>query len=416
MFMPILSIAFLTSLVYASNEGTGVISKNPTVSPSGSEIAFEADFDGPLNIWISSINGGSLRKLTSGTIADEEPAWSPTGTAIAFASTGSATTDIWLIRPDASGLTQLTTKALNNRQPAWSPNASQIAFVSDRGGTNDIWIMNADGMSPRRVTSLPGEEDHPSFSPLGDQIVFSETVNGSSVLMVINADGSGQRTLTTGGFSDWNPQWTSDGIIFSSNRDTTSEHWKIWRIQPDGTGLAKVGDVIGLDPVQLPDGHVIFSDETSNTGAVATVTDIDITSGSRRVINDVRGRFTPIDIRPKSPANQINPRSGGTVPVAILSRPGFDATVRVDQRTLTFGHSGSELSVTRCMKKFKDVNGDGLADLECRFNIRKAAFQPGDAMGILLCRDLDGSPFEGLDSIQLSGDNDPDDNDDGDDR
>ena len=401
----IVGFVLLAAFVYASDEGRGVISKNPSPSPSGSQIAFEADFDGPLNIWTSTIGGGSLRKLTTGA-SDEEPAWSPAGTAIAFASLGPATTDIWTVHPDGSGLTQLTSKSLNNRQPAWSPDASRIAFVSDRGGTNDIWIMNADGTSQKRLTTLPGEEDHPSFSPSGAQIVFAETVNDSSVLMVINTDGTGLRTLTTAGFNDWNPSWAGDGILFSSNRDATSEHWKSWRIQPDGTGLGKIGDVIGLDPVQLPNNHILFSDEITDTGAVATVTDLDLVAGTRRIINDIRGRFTPIDIRPESPVNAISLKSKGTVLVAILSRPGFDATVRVDTSTLTFGHTGTEQSFVECEKNSRDVNGDGLADLVCRFNIQQASFQPGDSRGILLFDDLDGSPFEGIDSVKIVTDDD----------
>lgn len=399
----ILGLIFMALSAHSFDEGFGVMSKNPSPSPSGNEIAFEADFDGPLNIWTSTIRGGSLRKLTNG-MNDEEPAWSPKGTVIAFVALGSATTDIWTIHPDGSGLTQLTSKSLNNRQPAWSPDGSQIAFVSDRGGTNDIWIMNADGTSQRRLTTLPGEEDHPSFSPSGTQIVFGETVNNSSVLMVINTDGTGLRTLTAAGFNDWNPSWTSNGVLFSSNRDTTSEHSKIWRIQPDGTGLVKINDVIGLDPVQLPNDHILFSDEITDTGAVATVTDLDVVAGTRRIINDIRGRFTPIDIRPGSPVNAISLNSNGTVLVAILSRPGFDATVRVDTSTLTFGHSGTEQSFVGCEKNFRDVNGDGLPDLICRFNIQTAAFQSGDTRGILLFQGLDGSPFEGIDSIQISDD------------
>ena len=151
---------------------------------------------------------------------------------------------------------------------------------------------------------------------------------------------------------------------------------KIWRIQPDGTGLLKLGDVIGLDTVQLPNGHILFSDETTGTGAVATVTDLDVVSGTRRIINDIRGRFTPIDIRPESPVNAIDPNSKGTVLVAILSRPGFDATVKVDTSTLTFGHSGTEQSFVGCEKNSRDVNRDGLPDLICRFNIPQAGFQP----------------------------------------
>ncbi len=52
------------------------------------------------------------------------------------------------------------------------------------------------------------------------------------------------------------------------------------------------------------------------------------------------------------------------------------------------------------------MNGDGLADLVCRFNIQQASFQPGDSRGILLFDDLDGSPFEGIDSVKIVTDDD----------
>src|SRR5260370_34895934 len=110
----IVGFVLLAAFVYASDEGRGVISKNPSPSPSGSQIAFEADFDGPLNIWTSTIGGGSLRKLTTGA-SDEEPAWSPAGTAIAFASPGPATTDSSTVHPEGSCLTQLRSKSLTNQ-------------------------------------------------------------------------------------------------------------------------------------------------------------------------------------------------------------------------------------------------------------------------------------------------------------
>ena len=108
----------LLPLLLVADASLGVMSKNPSPSPSGNEIAFEADFNGPLNIWISTITGSNLRKLTSGT-SDEEPAWSPLGAWIAFASTAT-TTDVWVIHPDGTGLKQY------------------------------IWIMNADGSAQDR--------------------------------------------------------------------------------------------------------------------------------------------------------------------------------------------------------------------------------------------------------------------------
>jgi len=400
---------YSSSTLYAANEGHGVLARNPSPSPSGTALVFDADFDGPISLWLSNLDGGNLHKLTTNSGINEEPAWSPDGQRIAFASTSTGATDIWSIRPDGLLLTQLTSRALNNRQPAWSPNGQQIAFISDRGGTNDVWIMNADGTSQRRVTFLPGEENHPSFSPDGSRIVFSETLNGTATLMVINNDGSGLTALTTPGYFDWNPVWSVAGITFSSNRDPASEHWKFWRIQPTGAGLSKLADTIGLDPAILPNGHILFGDEFANADAVSAVTELDPVSSAKRIVDDVRGHLTPINVRPKSPVNHVNSASRGTVPVAILSTSGFDATVRVDRATITFGHSGSESSLVSCRKKPRDVNGDKLPDLVCRFGIAVSSFKLGDTVGILRFKDLDGSVFEGRDAVTIGSPDDPDD-------
>lgn len=285
------SLSFI-SISHASEEISKVISRHPSPSPTGSEVVYEADFDkstSQTHLWISSLDGSKLRKIQTNSIADEEPAWSPTGQLIAFASTNNGVTDIWTVQPNGTHLRQLTANSLNNRQPTWSSNGEKIVFVSDRGGSNDIWVMNIDGTQQTRLSKLPGQEDHPSISPAGDRIVFSETVNNAATLMVMNIDGTGLTSLTTGKFNDWNPNWGVNGIAFSSDRDTSSEHFKIWVIQPNGTGLRKIGDVIGLDPAWMPDGRILFSDEFNAFKAQESVSVLDVATGKKRVVSNVQG-------------------------------------------------------------------------------------------------------------------------------
>lgn len=383
---------------FASAE-VGVTMARPSPSPSGAEVVLSADFDGPVSLWISSINGSSLRKLTFNPDGDRDPSWSPDGQSIAFSRRQGSASDIWLVRPNGSGLTQVTAKALNNKQPSWSADSKQVVYVSNRAGTNDLWVTNLDSKATRRLTTLPGQENHPSFSPDGTQIVFSETVGASAWLMIVNADGTGLRQLTVSGTQrDWNPSWSRYGIVFSSDRGN-AEHFRIWTIQPNGAGLSQVGDVAALDPVWLPNGRLLFSDETGAGAALATITELEPLTGLKRIVNDRQGYLARIDIRPGSVINRIHPSSRGAVRVAILSTKDFDAFAVVDVATLTFGRTGSEASLWRCGKRGKDINGDGLRDLTCRFKISAAGFQPGDSVGILRFKTLDGVPYEGRDSI-----------------
>lgn len=414
-----LSLAALlaTGSIHASEDKIGVMANQPSPSPSGQELVFSADFDGPASLWISALDGSRLRKIsppssTSIANTDMEPAWSPDGRQIAYTSiTGdSRSSDIWIVQANGAYPLKLTANGASNSSPAWSPDGRKIAFVSNKAGSKDIWSMNADGTQPVKLVSSPGYQSDPSFSPAGDQIVFSKYENGASMLMVVNVYGTGLRSLTTGAFKDWQPNWGPRGIVFTSNRGSDPDERKIWSIQPDGSGLRKVGEVEGSGPVWMPDGRIAFSDARITTKALNEITIFNPATGAQQVVVDVQGYFTPIDIRPGKASNRINPKSMGKMKVAILSTRTFDPTKAVAQASITFGRTGSESSLVDCSKKFKDVNGDGLPDLTCRFSLRYAGFQGGNTVGVLRFNDTTrGIPYEGRDMVTTAVEDDPDD-------
>lgn len=100
-------------------------------------------------------------------------------------------------------------------------------------------------------------------------------------------------------------------------------------------------------------------------------------------LSDVRWTFTcrekvirvQIDVRPGSRRNPVSPRSGGKLPVAVLTDGSFDAS-RVDPSTVTLGDgSAPEAPVARRgngapMASLRDVDGDGDRDLLLHFRIR----------------------------------------------
>jgi Tol biopolymer transport system component len=397
----------------AATEKIGVMSTTPSPSPAGTEVVFSADFDGEFRIWAADVNGSRLRKLSTTlsnaeSTAHLEPAWSPDGRYIAYTSEAGATTDIWVMQTDGGHAIRLTSSSGKNNQPAWSPDGAKIAFISDRAGTRDVWLMNPDGSQQQRLTTSPGEENNPHFAPSGDRVVFSETANGSASIRVINRDGSGLRSLTANGFYDFEPHWGAPGIAFSSNRDG-SGRWKIWVVQPDGSGLRKLPDATGHDPRWMRDGRILFTDEPTSSRALAAVSVLDPQSGRKQIVVDVQGYEARVDIRPNRRENQVNPRSRGKLEVAVLSTATFDATKVVDQQTLTFGRTGSEASLSSCSKASRDLNGDGIPDLLCRFQTSAAAFNATSSSGVLRFLDTKGRPYEGRDTIVIVPHEDPSD-------
>lgn len=111
-----------------------------------------------------------------------------------------------------------------------------------------------------------------------------------------------------------------------------------------------------------------------------------------------------IDIKPGGFPNTIRIGGPHDIPVAILSRAGFQA-VDVDVETLAFGPTGHETSPTSCAPEFS--NSDVLLDLVCHFDGMKAGFKLGDEAGNLTGRTLPsasfatGLPIAGQDSVRI---------------
>jgi probable HAF family extracellular repeat protein len=105
-----------------------------------------------------------------------------------------------------------------------------------------------------------------------------------------------------------------------------------------------------------------------------------------------------IDVKPGGDTNVINPTSRGVVPIAILASESFDVA-DVDATTLAFGPAGAPLAHRNGPHR-KDANHDGLDDLLAHFRTEEAGIALGDGEACVTGELLDGTPFEGCDSIR----------------
>lgn len=187
-----------------------------TWSPSGDQIAFASDADGDFDIYVTSVDGNTLLKLTDHPGEDRDPAWSPTSDVIVYATdlVGPGELEIYSMSSSGENLKRLTNNVNSSFAPAWSPDGSQIVFVSSRRGNNDLYIMTAEGLgqSAILVRDVSAEEFDPAWSPDGMWIAFSSDREGSALdLFLIRPDGSSIERLTNGDgvtnsrYPDWKP-------------------------------------------------------------------------------------------------------------------------------------------------------------------------------------------------------------------
>ena len=109
-----------------------------------------------------------------------------------------------------------------------------------------------------------------------------------------------------------------------------------------------------------------------------------------------------IDIRPGTLPNNVNLRSRGTLPVAILSAAAFDART-VDPRTVTLAGAPVRLRGSGApMASFEDVNGDGRLDLVVHVDTAALLLTPADTEAVLNGSTFGGRAIRGQDSVRVT--------------
>jgi hypothetical protein len=104
---------------------------------------------------------------------------------------------------------------------------------------------------------------------------------------------------------------------------------------------------------------------------------------------------TEIDIKPGSDTNPIQPLGSGLTPVAILGSEAFDVA-EVDVTTLRF----ADAMPVHDARHLEEVNEDGFTDLLSHYATPDTGIAFGQTEACVTGELLDGTPFEGCDSIQ----------------
>jgi len=127
----------------------------------------------------------------------------------------------------------------------------------------------------------------------------------------------------------------------------------------------------------------------------------DTFSSSVTVVEDLTVIPVTIDIKPGSYPNTINLSSNGTVAVAILSSPTFNAA-SVDPTTVTLAGALVALKGKGTpMASTSDANGDGLLDLIVHVNTEALQVSDADTVAVLEGKTFDGKPIRGTDTVRV---------------
>ncbi len=140
--MPLLVVSLLAITTPAAAKGLTIDDMlamqrvgAPVVSPDGKSVAFsvrDTDFDanrGRFDVWVASVDGASIRRLT--------------------------------------------THAENDTDPQWSPDGKSLFFMSSRSGSSQVWRISLGGGEPEQVTKLATDINGYDLFPDGKRMVLA---------------------------------------------------------------------------------------------------------------------------------------------------------------------------------------------------------------------------------------------------
>ncbi len=160
----------------------------PKFSPDGKWIAFTGQYDGNDDVYVMSVHGGDIARVTYHPGSDDVVGWHPTKNKILFRSDRSSFNRfarLFLVSPDGTGLEELIMH--EGAQGSFSPDGKRIAYARESrefatwkryqgGDAEDIYIFDFDTNKDKRMTDFRGTDRVPMW--VGDKVYFSSDREG----------------------------------------------------------------------------------------------------------------------------------------------------------------------------------------------------------------------------------------------
>ncbi len=200
---------------------------------------------------------GRIEVMRSALRGSRPQAWSPDRSRLVFSQPDGDSLQLYEYDFESESVHPLTRGPGVHARGCYGPDGRLVvmtASIEDRRVVTRIALTDAGGLNPEFLS--PGPHDHsPSCAPDGGSVAYvAASGRGRDRLFSVAPEGRGPpRRLGPGR----EPSFAPDGWLLFSAR--VAGQWQLWRIRPDGTGRARVGEGV-LDeghPAVSPDGRYV---------------------------------------------------------------------------------------------------------------------------------------------------------------
>jgi Tol biopolymer transport system component len=159
-------------------------------------------------------------QLTSLDRKTGTPRWSPDGRHIAFDSRAETHSAIYVINAEGGSPRRITTGTSDDVVPSWSRDGQWIYFVSNRTGDNQVWKSPAEGGESVQVTKKGG---FAAFeSPDGKSLYYAKGIFAPGIWRVEVTGGEETPVLDQPKAGYWGYWAVVDGGIYFVNTELRS--------------------------------------------------------------------------------------------------------------------------------------------------------------------------------------------------
>jgi Tol biopolymer transport system component len=192
-----------------------------TWSPAADSFVFMSNAgEGNYDLYLGTLMGKTVRRLTHDPQKDGQPDWSPKGSTVVFVSGKSGNAQLFLLDVLSQQVRRISMGEQNYLYPRWSSDGRRIAAIYGANENHDIVI----------IEGLP---------VLGAAAVMALPASAAQAAAAKKIAPPSQRHLTTWSHDDLSPSWSPDGkrVAFYSNYNPQGDPkiWSLLVVEADGS-------------------------------------------------------------------------------------------------------------------------------------------------------------------------------------